>query len=142
MKRILAALTALFYLYGFTFCLCYAVVMGEIHPVAPTAPAAHSPAQDDEDSENCSHHDQAHHGRDSSAGCCVKFLQDTPGLLPEASSGPLPTPTSSLHIQPLSLVCLNLWQHISFYRIHAPPEAALQDPLVSFLGPRAPPLPA
>ena len=144
MRKIPAALTAFFYLYGFVFCLCYAAVAGEVHPVALTA-IAPSPVQSDDEHGQCSHHDQAgdqdqpHHGQSASDACCVTFLQDTPGLLPELSAKPLSIPYSSLHLLPASTSMLDVWQNTLFFRNHSPPGLALQDPLLSPLSPRAPP---
>lgn len=145
MKRILAALTGIFYLYGFTFCLCYAAAMGEVHPVVSTAVVAHSPAQSDGEQGACSHHEQAgaqdqpHHGQGTSDACCIKFLQDTPGLLPDLSDKPLSTSYSSLHFLPVSTFHLGTGQNASLFRNHGPPGLVLQDLLHSPLSPRAPP---
>lgn len=148
MKRIFTGLTAITYLYGFIFCLCYAAAMGGSHPAASASVAARAPVQSDDEHEECSHHDQAgdhdqpHHGQSASDACCVKFLQDTPGLLPETFSKTLPTPVISLHFQPLSIICIDIWQNTLLFRNHSPPGLALQDPLLSPLSPRAPPFPA
>lgn len=148
MKKILAALTATFYLYGFVFCLCYAAVMGEVHPAASATAVAQVPAQSDDEHGECSHHDQenehgqAHHDQPISDVCCIKFLQDTPGLLPELSAKPLSIPYSSLHLLPTSTSMLDVWQNAFLFRNHSPPGLALRDPLLSPLSPRAPPFPA
>lgn len=144
MKKTLAALTGLLYLYGFTFCLCYAAAMGEVHPVVSTA-AAPSPAQSEGEHGNCSHHDQAddqdqpHHGQSTSGTCCIKFLQNAPGLLPELSAKSSSVPYSLLHLLPASHSILDVWQNTFRFRNHSPPGLALQDTLRSPLSPRAPP---
>ena len=148
MKKILAALTATFYLYGFTFYLCSAAAMGGGHPATSAAVVASAPVQSDDEHGECSHHDQAddqdqpHHSQSASDACCVTFLQDTPGLLPELSAKPLSIPYSNLHLLPASTSMLDVWQNTLFFRNHSPPGLALQDPLLSPLSPRAPPFPA
>ena len=149
MKKTLAALTAFFYLYGFTFCLCNAAAMGEVHSEVSTAIAAHAPAQSgDEQGEACAHHDQeneqgqSHHGQSTTDTCCLTFLQNTPGLLPDLSDKPLFPSYSSLHFLPVSTFHLDTWQNVSLFRNHGPPGLVLQDPRLSLLSPRAPPLPA
>lgn len=145
MKKTLAALTGLLYLFGTTFCLCYAAAMGEVHSVVSTAVAAHAPAQSGDEQGACAHHDQgneqgqSHHGQGTADTCCIKFLQDTPGLLPDLSDKPLSLSFSSLHFLPVSTFHLGTGQNASLFRNHSPPGLALQDPLHSPLSPRAPP---
>lgn len=147
MKKTLAALIGILYLYSFTLCLCNAAAVGEVHPVVSAA-VAPSPAQGGDEQGACAHHgqaddqDQPHHGRGTSDNCCIKFLQDTPGLLPDLSEKPLSISYSSLHFLPASTFHLDTWQNASLFKNHSPPGLVLQDPLRSLLSPRAPPLSA
>ena len=138
MRKFLAALTGILYLYGFTFCLCYGAATGQVH----------AEAQEEQEHGECHHTDQAsdqdqsHHDHDAWGSCCVKVLQDTPSLLPKTFSEPLPPLAISLHFQPFAAIGIDPGQHSLFYPSHGPPEFALRDPLASPISLRAPPLPA
>ena len=144
MKKNLAGLTAAFYLYSFTLCLCYAAVTGEVHPGVGVQTLVPSPAQGEHGQGECHHgqeseQGQAHHDRNAPDACCIKFLQDLPGLWTGTPARLLLDFDSYPHLLPVPAFDLDTWQDLSFFRNHSPPGFAPQDPLLASLSPRAPP---
>jgi hypothetical protein len=142
MKKSLAALTAAFYLYGFTFCLCYAAATGQVHPAVPAY--SFSPAPDEPEPGECHHRDRGNQAEPShhpaaSEPCCIKFLQETPGLLAGAPPSLQLLSGSAPHFLPVSALDPNLRRDFFCCRNHGPPGPIPQTLFPSALGSRAPP---